>query len=62
MTWGYWPSSLYLQLVCMYVALQCNLTIAECLAFPYLHCLLPLLLQGIKHDPTQLLDIMLLPS
>lgn len=28
----------------------------------YLLCLLPFLLQGIKHDPTQLLDVMLLPG
>lgn len=35
---------------------------AELLAFSYLHCQLPLLLQGIKHHPAQLLDIMLLPS
>ncbi len=36
--------------------------LGKLLAFSYLLCLLPLLLQGIKHDPAQLLDVMLLPS
>lgn len=37
-------------------------SLRKLLVFSYLLCLLPLLLQGIEHDPAQLLDVMLLPS
>lgn len=39
-----------------------DLLTCECPALSYLHCLLPFLLQGIKHHPAQLLDVVLLPS